>query len=65
MNVLKKGHLCRRNVKLFKHLEVSRLRKARKSIFGLCGWKTTPRMHLLHCPRRPRLQRLNRDSLLQ
>jgi len=34
MNVFKMGHLCRRNVKLFKNLEVSRLRKARKSIFG-------------------------------
>jgi len=50
------GHLCRRNVKLFLNLELSRLGKARKCIFNLCGWKTTtPRMHLLRCPRRPRL----------
>jgi len=43
-------------VKLFLNLELSRLRKVRKCIFGLCRWKTTtPRMHLLRCPRRPRL----------
>jgi len=41
------GNLCRRNVELFLNLEHSRLRKARKCIFGLCGWTTTtPRMHL-------------------
>jgi len=41
------GHLEEMN------LEIFRLRKA---IFGLCGWKTTtPRMHLLCCPWRPRL----------
>jgi len=34
----KMGHLCRRNVKLFLNLELSRLRKARKCIFGLCWW---------------------------
>jgi len=34
------------------NLELSRLRKDRKCIFGLCGWKTTtPRMHLLRWPR--------------
>jgi len=35
--VFKMGHLCRRNVKLFLNLELCRLRKARKCIFGLCG----------------------------
>jgi len=35
--VFKMGHLCRRNVKLFYNLELSRLRKARKCVFGLCG----------------------------
>jgi len=35
--VFKNGHLCKRNVKLFLNLELSRLRKARKCIFGLCG----------------------------
>jgi len=35
--VFKMGHLCRRNVKLFLNLELSRLRKARQCIFGLCG----------------------------
>jgi len=35
--VYKIGHFCRRNVKLFLNLELSRLRKARKCIFGLCG----------------------------
>jgi len=35
--VFKMGHLCRRNVKFFLNLELSRLRKARKCIFGLCG----------------------------
>jgi len=54
--VFKMGLVYRRNVKLFLNLELSRLRKARKCIFGLCGWKTTtPRMHFLCCPRRPRL----------
>jgi len=50
------SHLYKRKVKLFLKLELSRLWKARKCIFGVCGWKTTtPRMHLLHCPMRPRL----------
>jgi len=35
--VFKIGNLCRRNVKLILNLELSRLRKARKWIFGLCG----------------------------
>jgi len=35
--VFKMGHLCRKNVKLFLSLELSRLRKARKFVFGLCG----------------------------
>jgi len=35
--IIKMGHLCRRNVKLFLNLELLRLRKARKCIFGLCG----------------------------
>jgi len=35
--VFKMGHLCRRNVKSFLNLELSRLRKVRKCIFGLCG----------------------------
>jgi len=37
--ICKMVHLCRRNVKWFLNLELSRLRKARKCIFGLCGWK--------------------------
>jgi len=32
--VFKMGNLCRRNVKLFLNLELSRLRKARKCISG-------------------------------
>jgi len=35
--VFKMGNLCRRNVKSFLNLELSRLRNARKCIFGLCG----------------------------
>jgi len=43
-------------VKLFLNLELSRLRKSRKCIFGFWGWKTTtPRMHLLRSLRRPHL----------
>jgi len=40
------GHLCRRNVKLFLNLELSRLRKARKCIFGLVD----ERQQLPECP---------------
>jgi len=55
-DVFKMGNVCRRNAKLFLNLEFSRLRKDRKCIFGLCGWKTTtPRMHFLRCPRKPHL----------
>jgi len=35
--VFKLGHLCQKNVKLFLNLELSRLRKAIKCIFGLYG----------------------------
>jgi len=36
-SVFKMGHPSRRNVKVFLNLELSRLRKARKCIFGICG----------------------------